>query len=116
MSCLGEVLSNTGRKKNSFFSLAFSVVLNSFQTALAVMTGGVATSSLYTILHLIRQMKYNVMWLSVLLMVSMEDSLSVIVQSTDLLKDGMVTGEEFPVLPHHSVKTMLRTSLAHLHP
>ena len=38
------------------------------QTALAVMTGGVATSSLYTILHLIRQMKYVVMWLRVLLM------------------------------------------------
>ena len=71
---------------------------------------------LYTILHLIRQMKYDVMWLSVLLMVSMEDSLSVIVQSTDLLKDGRVTGEESPVLLHHLVKTMLRTSLAHLQP
>ena len=47
-------------------------------------------------------------------MVSMEDSLSVTVQSTDLLKDGRVTGVESPVLPHHSVKTMLRTSLAHL--
>ena len=80
------------------------------------MTGGVATSPLYTILHLICQMKYNVMWLSVLLMVSMEDSLLVIVQSTDLLKDGRVTGEESPVLPHHPVKTMLRTSLAHLQP
>ena len=62
------------------FSLALSIVLNSFQTALAVMTGGVATSSLYTILHLIRQMKYNVMWLRVLLMVSMEDSLLVTVE------------------------------------
>ena len=98
------------------FSLALSVVLNSFQTALAVMAGGVATSSLYTILHLIRQMKYDVMWLSVLLMVSMEDSLSVTVQSTDLLNDGRVTGEESPVQPHHLVKTMLRTSLAHLQP
>ena len=61
-------------------------------------------------------LKYNVMWLRVLLVVSMEDSLLVIVQSTDLLKDGRVTGEESPVLPHHSVRTMLRTSLAHLHP
>ena len=81
------------------FSLALSVVSNSFQTVLAVMTGWVATSSLYTILHLIRQMKYNVMWLRVLLMVSMEDSLLVTVQSTDLLKDGMITCEESPVLP-----------------
>ena len=72
--------------------------------------------SLYTILHLICQMKYDVMWLSVLLMVSMEDSLSVIVQSTDLLKDGRVTGVESPVLPHYLVKIMLRTSLAHLQP
>ena len=80
------------------------------------MKGGVATLSLYTILHLIRQMKYGVMWLRVLLMVSMEDSLLVIMQSTDLLNDGRVTGEESPVLPHHSVKTMLRTSLAHLQP
>ena len=78
------------------------------------MMGGVATLSLYTILHIIRQMKYDVMWLSVLLMVSMEDSLLVIVQGKDLLKDGRVTDEESPVLPHHSVKTMLRTSLAHL--
>ena len=80
------------------------------------MMGGVATLSLYTILHLICQMKYDVMWLRVLLMVSMEDFLSVIVQSQDLLKDCMVTGEEFPVLLHHSLKTMLRTSLAHLQP
>ena len=49
-------------------------------------------------------------------MVSMEDSLLVTVQSTDLQKDGMITSKESPVLPHHSVKTMLRTSLAHLHP
>ena len=33
-------------------------------------------------------MKYDVMWLRVLLMVSMEVSLLVTVQSTDLLKDG----------------------------
>ena len=49
-------------------------------------------------------------------MVSMEVSLLVTVQSMDLLKDGRITGKESPVLPHHSVKTMLRTSLAHLHP
>ena len=49
-------------------------------------------------------------------MVSMEDSLLVTVQSTDLLKDGRTTSVESPVLPHHSVKTVLRTSLAHLHP
>ena len=61
-------------------------------------------------------MKYYVMWLRVLFMVSMDDSLLVIVQSTDLLNDGRVTGEESPVLPHHSVRTMLRTSLARLHP
>ena len=61
-------------------------------------------------------MKYNVMWLRVLLMVSMEDFLLVTVQSTDLLEDGRITGVESPVLPHHSVKTMLQTSLAHLHP
>ena len=72
--------------------------------------------SLYTILHLIRQMKYIVMWLSVYLMVSMEETFSVIVQSTYLLKDGRVTGEESPVLPHHLVITMLRTSLAYLQP
>ena len=44
-------------------------------------------------------MKYDVMWLRVLLMVSMEDSLSVTVQSTDLLKDGRVTNVEFPACP-----------------
>ena len=97
------------------FQLALSVVLNSFQTALAVMTGGVAISPLYMILHLIRQMKYDVMWLRVLLMVSMEDSL-LVMQSTDLLNDGRVTGEESPVLPHHLVKTILRTFLAYLQP
>ena len=55
-------------------------------------------------------MKYVVMWLRVLLMVSMEDSLLVTVQSIDLLKDGRVTGVESPVLPHHSVRTLLRQS------
>ena len=49
-------------------------------------------------------------------MVSMEDSLLVTVQSTDLQNDGRITGVESPVLPHHLVKTMLRTSLAHLQP
>ena len=49
-------------------------------------------------------------------MVSMKDSLLVTVQSTDLLKDGRTTGVKLPVLPHHSVKTMLQMSLAHLHP
>ena len=44
-------------------------------------------------------------------MMSMEDSLSVIVQSMDLLNDGRVTSEESPVLPHHSVRTMLWTSV-----
>ena len=34
-------------------------------------------------------------------MVSMEDSLLVTVQSTDLLKDGRITCEESHVLPHH---------------
>ena len=66
-------------------------------------------------MHHICQMKYNVMWLRVLLMVSMEDSLLVTVQSTDMLKDGRTTSMELPVLPHHSVKMMLRMSLAHLH-
>ena len=97
-------------------SLAFRVVSNSFQTLLAVATGGVATSPLYTIPHLVRQMKYDVMWLRVLRMVFMEVSLLVTVQSTDLQNDGRITGVESPFLPHHLVNTMLRTSLAHLQP
>ena len=49
-------------------------------------------------------------------MVSMEVSLLVTVHSTDLRNDGRITGVEPPVLTHHSVKTMLWTSLAHLQP
>ena len=97
-------------------SLAFRVVLNSFHTLLAVATGGVATSPLCTIPHLVRQMKYDMMRFRVLRMVSMEVSLLVTVQSTDLRNDGRITRVESPVLPHHLVKTMLRTSLAHLQP
>ena len=74
--------------------LALRVVSNSFHTPLAATTGGVATSPLYTMLHLIRHMKYDVMWLRVLRMVSMEDSLLVTVQSTDLRNDGRITGVE----------------------
>ena len=44
-------------------------------------------------------MNYDVIWLRVLLIVSMEDSLLMTVQSTDLLKDGRVTGVESPDLP-----------------
>ena len=80
-------------------SLAFRVVSNSFHTPLAVTTGRVATSPLYTIPHLVRQMKYNVMWFRVLCMVSMEVSLLVTLQSTDLRNDGRITVVESPVLP-----------------
>ena len=73
-------------------SLAFRVVSNSFHTLLAVATGMVASSPLYTILHLMCQMKYNVMWFRVLRMVSMEVSLLVTVQSTDLQNDGRIAG------------------------
>ena len=61
-------------------------------------------------------MKYDAMWFRVLCMVSMEVSLLVTVQSTDLWNDGRITSVESPVLPHHLVKTMLWTSLAHLQP
>ena len=63
-----------------------------------------------------RQMKYDVMWLRVLHMMSMEEPLLVTVHSTALRNDGRITVAESPVLPHHSVKTMLRTSLAYLQP
>ena len=53
-------------------------------------------------------------WLRVLLMVSMEDSRSVSVHRMDLLNDGRTTAVASPVLAHHSVNTVLRTSLAHL--